>query len=38
MSENESLVKKMNTLVTKAEKDRFNIEKVKQMELNLVES
>jgi hypothetical protein len=38
MSENESLVKKMNALATRAERDRNSLDKVKQLELNLVES
>jgi hypothetical protein len=38
MAENESLVKKINSLAARLEKDRMNGEKVKQLELNLLES
>jgi hypothetical protein len=38
MSENENLVKKMNNISSKAEKDRTNYDKTRQLELNLVDS
>jgi hypothetical protein len=38
MSENENLVKKMNNISSKAEKDRNNYDKTRQLELNLVDS